>query len=109
MKKLTIIFFLMPLMLQAQISNKSSDLNDQGIKFEQGLNWQQLISKAKAENKYIFLDCYTTWCAPCKKMEKEVYTTQAVGSLYNDKFICVKLQMDSIANEDETIKATYPD
>jgi len=40
-----------------------------GVEFDRDLTWQQVKLKAKAENKYIFMDCYATWCGPCKKME----------------------------------------
>ena len=36
-----------------------------GVNFEQ-LTFDEALSKAKAENKLVFMDCYTTWCAPCK-------------------------------------------
>ncbi len=45
----------------------------QGIKFEKTLSWPEICEKAQKENKYIFVDCYTTWCGPCKKMDQEVY------------------------------------
>ena len=43
-----------------------------GIHFEQGLSWKDILAKAKAEHKYIFVDCYATWCGPCKYMDKNV-------------------------------------
>ncbi len=56
-----------------------SQENNRGIKFENELDWQQVLAKAKAENKYIFVDCYATWCIPCKKMDTDVYSSQKVG------------------------------
>jgi thiol:disulfide interchange protein len=46
--------------------------SSKGIRFEHGLSWAQVKEKAKAENKYIFMDCYATWCGPCKAMDKNV-------------------------------------
>ena len=37
----------------------------------QRLTWQEAKDKARAEGKGIFVDVYTTWCAPCKKMAKK--------------------------------------
>ena len=65
-----------------------------GIRWTEGLTWEQVKQKAKQENKYIFLDCFATWCAPCKKMDLDVYTNDTVGSYFNEKFISVKVQMD---------------
>ncbi len=98
MKKLLSLFLLFPLLSMSQ-----------GIKFEQGLTWEQIKQKAKTENKYIFVDCYTTWCAPCKAMEKNVYPLKNVGDFYNDKFISVKAQMDTSKNDGEYVKKWYAD
>ncbi len=32
--------------------------------------WKEVLAKAKAENKYIVVDCYTDWCGWCKVMDK---------------------------------------
>src|SRR5687767_13915451 len=84
-----------------------SQIEDTGIKFEEGLTWQQVVEKAKNQNKYIFVDCYTTWCFPCKKMDKEVYVLEEVGKVYNDRFISFKLQMDSTSQDSESVQRCY--
>lgn len=80
-----------------------------GIRFEHGLSWEQLKAKAKAENKYIFVDAYTTWCAPCKLMDREVYPNDTVGDHMNEKFISLKVQMDSTGRDNEEVKRWYAD
>ncbi|MBO4663027.1 MAG: thioredoxin family protein [Bacteroidaceae bacterium] len=68
----------------------------QGIAFEpDGTTLEQASAKAKAENKMIFLDCYTTWCGPCRMMARTVFTQEKVGSAMNPKFISVKIDMES--------------
>ncbi len=84
-----------------------SDSSYRGIRFEQNLNWQEVQNKAKAENKYVFVDCYATWCAPCKKMDKDVYPKDSVGEHMNARFISIKVQMDSSEKDDESIKNMY--
>lgn len=64
-----------------------------GIEFEQG-SWEQILEKAQQEKKFIFVDCMTTWCAPCKWMAKNVMTLPEVASFYNQHFINVKLDME---------------
>ncbi|MCS3801032.1 thioredoxin family protein [Niastella sp. OAS944] len=78
-----------------------------GIKWTEGLSWQQVVKKAKEENKLIFVDCYATWCKPCKLMDREVYTDDTVGSFMNDKFISIRLQLDTTENDDKNIKLLY--
>lgn len=65
----------------------------QGINFET-TSWQSLLDQAKASNKLIMVDCYTTWCGPCKKMDAEVFTDQKVGKFYNKSFINAKFDME---------------
>ncbi|MDQ2721558.1 MAG: thioredoxin domain-containing protein [Bacteroidota bacterium] len=56
---------------------------EKGIKFEHGITWSQVLAKAKTENKYIFVDCYTTWCGPCKQMDATVFPVEDVGNFFN--------------------------
>jgi len=86
-----------------------SDTSATGVRFLSGLHWQQVVAKAKSENKYIFLDCYTTWCGPCKKMDMEVYPVQQVGDTVNTYFIAVKEQMNRTKKDNEGIQNSYPD
>lgn len=68
----------------------------QGMNFEpEGTTLEQASVKAKAENKLIFLDCFTTWCGPCKKMAKDVFPQEKVGTYMNAKFVNLKIDMES--------------
>ncbi len=64
-----------------------------GIKFFKG-TWQEALAEAKAQDKLIFMDCYTTWCGPCKAMARDVFPNAQVGEFYNDNFINVKMDME---------------
>jgi len=81
----------------------------QGVHFESGLSWGQVLVKAKAENKYVFVDCYASWCGPCKAMDQRVYTNDTVGEAMNARFVSVKLQMDTSKKDDDAVKAWYAD
>lgn len=81
----------------------------QGVNFDHTLSWEQVKAKAKAENKYIFADVYGSYCAPCLKMLKEVFTREDVGNFFKDKFICLKLQLDRTNKDDEYVKMWYND
>jgi len=81
----------------------------QGIKFEKSLNWEQIQTKARSENKYIFMDSYATWCGPCKEMNTDVFPNNEVGDFINGKFISVKVQMDQTKDDDESVRSWYTD
>ena len=62
-------------------------------------NFQELalgkaLEKAKGEGKMVFIDCYTSWCGPCKIMAKEVLPLKEVGNFLNERFVCVKYDME---------------
>lgn len=80
-----------------------------GIQFAHKLNWSQIKAKAKAENRYIFLDAYTTWCGPCKQMARDVFPLKEVGDFFNTNFINVKVQIDVTKNDDDETKAWHKD
>lgn len=60
----------------------------------QELSLEKAREKAKGENKPVFLDCYTSWCGPCKMMANEVFTLEAAGDYFNKNFVCVKTDME---------------
>jgi thiol-disulfide isomerase/thioredoxin len=64
-----------------------------GIKFFHG-TLAKAKAQAKKENKLIFIDCYTTWCGPCKNMAKKTFVDKAVGEYFNKNFICLKMDME---------------
>ena len=37
-----------------------------GIRFIEGEKWENVLKMAQEQDKYIFMDCYTSWCGPCK-------------------------------------------
>lgn len=41
-------------------------------------SYEQAIKQAKATDSFVLIDFYTTWCGPCKKLDKETYSDAAV-------------------------------
>ena len=80
MKKLMLIFLIIPLGLSAQ------------IKFEN--SWDEAVSKSRMTGKLIFLDAYAEWCEPCKEMEEYTFTDLEVANYYNSNFINLHLDME---------------
>lgn len=80
-----------------------------GVNFEKTLNLKQIRNKAKTEKKLIFMDVYATWCGPCTAMDTKVYPSEQLGTLMNNKFISVKVQVDTTKNDDADTKKWYQD
>lgn len=64
-----------------------------GISFDVH-TFAEAMEKAKAENKLVFMDCYTTWCGPCRMMAAQVFTQQKVGDYFNEHFVSLKMDME---------------
>lgn len=67
-----------------------------GIEF-QSITVKEAMTKAKKTGKLIFIDCYTNWCGPCKRMAATSFKDAEVAKVYNDQFINVKVEMEKDA------------
>ncbi|GAB2596217.1 hypothetical protein GCM10027190_50580 [Spirosoma areae] len=85
--------------------NRIRNDDGEGIQFTEA-SWRDILKKAKAEKKVIFLDAYASWCGPCKLLQKNVFTKKAVGEFYNSKFINVKMDMEK--GEGPALAQVYP-
>ena len=66
----------------------------QGVNFEH-ISLEQAQKLAEKQNKFVFIDCYTTWCGPCKMMAKSVFPTKKMGDYLNPKYVCLKFEVSS--------------
>ncbi len=82
-----------------------SNVQAEGIEFFDG-SWEEALEAAKTQDKVIFVDAYTTWCGPCKRMAKTVFTKEEVGEFYNRNFICMKIDMEK--PEGRAFQQKYP-
>lgn len=71
----------------------------------QKISFSEAKAKAKESGKLIFLDGYTSWCAPCKWMEGNVFNQASVAQFYNSNFINTKF--DCEVGEGITIAKEY--
>jgi thioredoxin-related protein len=66
-----------------------------GIAFEKdGTLFQQALQKCRSNGKQLFVDCYTSWCGPCKMMINTVFPQEIVGNFMNPKFVSLKINME---------------
>jgi thioredoxin-related protein len=82
---------------------------NKGIHFDNQAGWSEILTAAKTQNKYILVDCYATWCGPCKWMKKNIFPVATVGDSVNKYFISVEVQMDTTKTDNDRIKNWYSD
>jgi thioredoxin-related protein len=78
---------------------------NKGINFRTDTLLSNLLSHARNENNLIFLDCFTTWCGPCRIMDRNVFSDQEVDNFFNKNFISAKFDMEK--GEGLKIKKNY--
>lgn len=79
---LIVVILLLPMLIYSQ-----------GINFEKG-SWEEVLAKSQQIDKPVFVDIFTSWCGPCKRMEREVFTQKEVGETYNNNFICYQIDAE---------------
>ena len=65
----------------------------EGVKFR-NISFVEACEAAKEENKLIFIDCYTSWCRPCKLLSLNILPLKEVGDFYNEKFISLAYDVE---------------
>ncbi|MDR2130059.1 MAG: thioredoxin family protein [Odoribacteraceae bacterium] len=81
---------------------------DKGVKFEQGTLAEALkraSSKKKEAPNIVFVDCYTTWCGPCKIVNEQIFPLEEVGEFFNKHLISIKIDMEK--GEGAALKEKY--
>lgn len=81
--------------LLAQYRHTVKELSDyHGIRFETG-SLQEALEKAGKTGRAVFVDCYTSWCGPCKMMSSKVFPEKEAGDYFNPRFVSIKIDMES--------------
>lgn len=63
-----------------------------GVEFREG-TLAEAQAEAVAENKYLFVELFATWCGPCRVMER-MMATDEVGEFMNPRFVSVRYDVD---------------
>ena len=64
-----------------------------GIAFRE-LSFPEALKRAEVEDKLLFVDCFTTWCGPCKRLSKVVFKDSLVADYFNRHFVNLKMDME---------------
>ena len=71
--------------------------------YAQQIEWMSLaeaLEAQKKEPKKIFMDVYTTWCGPCKLLDKKTFANKDLARYVSEHFYAVKFN----AEGDELIR-----
>ncbi len=97
MKKIVALLFLVGFISSSFISTERTknlkSVQNEEINFSTS-TFDEALKEAKKTGKLIFLDAYTDWCGPCKKMSAHTFTDENVAKLFNSKFINLKIEME---------------
>lgn len=72
----------------------------------QQINWMSMdeaLAAQEVEPRKIFMDVYTTWCGPCKLLDKNTFSDKSVIEYVNKNYYAVKF------NAEGTESVTYKD
>lgn len=58
------------------------------------LSFSEALKRAEVEDKLLFVDCFTTWCGPCKRLSKVVFKDSLVADYFNRHFVNLKMDME---------------
>ncbi len=80
------------------VVSEPEKVEEQGISFYSG-TIQDAFEKAKSENKLVFVDCYTTWCGPCKMLKQYTFKDVILGDYMKENFISLAIDMETPEGE----------
>ncbi len=67
------------------------------INAQEGIKWMTMneaVAAQKKNPKKIFMDVYTTWCGPCKLLDKNTFGDKNVIQFINDNYYAVKFNAE---------------
>ena len=63
----------------------------------QEINWmtfEEAVEAQKNEPRKIMVDAYTTWCGPCKLLDKNTFSNKDVADYLNKNYYAVKFNAE---------------
>ena len=72
------------------LSNLKAQDNE-GVVFLEGKTFAEAVEIAKESGKKVFLDCYTSWCGPCKMVAPIL---EELAAEYGDSIVIYKVNTE---------------
>jgi len=90
-------------------TSKSADIetpiSNSGLNFVKSDRLSKVLEQASRTDQIVFMDIYTTWCAPCKLMDEYVFTDPDTRKFMNENFINYKV--DAEKGNGQTVATMY--
>lgn len=74
-------------------SARNREASTSAIYFET-TKYEKVLAMAQEEQKPVFVDFYTDWCAPCKWMDKDAFQNESAARYFNKNMISIKLNAE---------------
>lgn len=56
------------------------------------------FSKAAGDSKLVFLYLTTPWCVPCAEVEQEIFGSDTIAAILNNRFVAIRVDGDRFPN-----------
>jgi len=60
----------------------------------ESLSFEDALRKAGAEHKLVLIDFFTTWCGPCKMLDKQTWSDPQVQAVLREKTVALKIDAE---------------
>ncbi len=89
----------------SKTADTDTPVSTSGLNFVNSDRLSKVLEKASRTDQIVFMDIYTTWCAPCKLMDEYVFTDPDTRKFMNENFINYKV--DAEKGNGQTVATMY--
>jgi thiol:disulfide interchange protein len=109
MKKILVLVSVAMLAMAFVPTDEQKEIGQSVYQTETGIRFKSMTLEkakqvAKESDKLIFIDAYTNWCGPCKRMAATSFMEEEVGEIFNDRFENIKIEMEKDADGPEVAR-----